>query len=686
MSFLQQRQNPREYYPNVKINKQEVVDICRSLKVCDTLTVGGNLIVEHIEFPDLPPAEDGQVITQVGGVAAWADIPAQNLAELGDVVITGPTNGDYIRYNSGTSKWVNQTIGDNLASLTDVTLTSPSNQQILTYDSGLLKWVNASLNLSALTDVNISSPVNGDTIVYDSGSSKWINVQAANTVDDLLGLELCSGFNWQKLKNDIMINNPLLQNLVEGPPTVFTDTSQFNYAFAIDGNRWMTVAPTDGPTQEGLVYVYESLNLYQIIVPPIALSNPKISISGNRMILNEGTATYLYEVDQTTELFSLVRTISGIAPLSICIVGDYYAVANTTKVVIYSATNVMYEEELLNPSPGLYNYGSTIDMSGSRLVVGAYTAGSDGLIYVYSHTNGVWALEETIAGTLSDTGLSVKLEGIQLLVMNSGGVELYTYDGSWILNDTISLAGIQSIGLSNNYLMISDSIDLKIYDLDSNLLNTLSATGTESLYAERLAVSGDILLVSSTKTTVTNILPVIHYYSASFDRTETKNLLSLNTKTRDLCWIDAGSLNSTVTSDLLQTSDVSIPQYSLTYPTFANNAIIEINQGAFKISGKYQLNVTNTTTEVFVIDLPQYFNNRQFPPLNNKVQEASVSGMFMGHFSDSTALNGIILYNDVSPSDRKFYFRSLKFTGVSLPATANITFTICGLLEAEDSA
>lgn len=685
MSFLDRRKNPLNYYPYVKIDKQEVVDICRSLQVCDTLTVGGNLIVENIEFPDLPPAVDGQVITQVSGVAAWADIPTQTLAGLGDVTITGPTNGDYIRYNSSLAKWVNQTIGDNLNAMTDVTLTSPTNQQILTYNSGLLQWVNASLNLSALTDVNISSPLNGETIAYDSGLAKWVNVQAANTNTDLLGLELCSGFNWQKLKNDIMINNPLLQNLVEGPPTVFTDTSQFNHNFAVDGNRWVTVAPQDGPTQEGLIYIYESLNLYQIIVPPLALSNPKVSISGNRLLLNEGTATYLYQVDQTTELFALVRTISGITPLSICIVGDYYAVANLTKVVVYSATDVMYEEEIANPSPGLYNFGSTMDMSGSRLVVGSYTAGSNGLVYIYSHVNGVWSLEETLVGTAPNTGLSVKIEGTKLLVMDSAGVGLYTYSGIWILSDTISLASITSIGLSNNYLMISDGTDVKIYDWDATLLKTLSKTISESLYAQRMAVSGDILLVSSTKTTVTNVLPVLHYYSASFDRAETKNLLSLDTKTRDLCWIDANSLNSSVTADLLQTTDVSIPQYALTYPTFANNAIIEINQGAFKISGKYQLTITNATTEVFVIDLPQYFNNRQFPPLNNKVQEASVSGMFMGHFSDNTALNGIILYNDVSPSDRKFYFRSLKFSGVALPATANITFTICGLLESEDS-
>jgi len=686
MSFLDRKLNPENYYPNVKIDKQAVESICRSLTVCDTLTVGNTLVVNEIVFPNLPPATDGQVITQVSGVAAWADIPDQNFAELGDVVITSPNEGDFIRYNSSLNKWVNQSVGDSLAELGDVELTSPANQQFFAYDSGILKWINTSLNLSALTDVNITSPVNGDTLSYDSGTSKWVNTTGANTIEDLLDISLQSGFNWAKFKNDVMINNPLLQNLVEGPPTVFTDTSQFNDAFAIDGNRWVTVATADGPSQEGLIYVYESLNLYQIIIPPTPLANPKVSLSGNRMLLNNGANTYLYEINQSTELFALVRTVNDITPLSICIMGDYYAVANTTKVVIYSALNVMYEEELLNPSPGLYNYGSTIDMSGSKIAVGSYTAGANGVVFVYSHTNGVWSLDTTIVGSEPNTGLSVKLEGNNLLVLNANGVGLYTFTSNWGLAYTNSIGSITSIGMSNNYIMISDGSDTFIFDLSFNLINTTSAESGESDYGQRMAVSGDILLLSSTKTTLTNVLPVIHYYSASFDRSETKNLLSLDTKTRDMSWIDAGTINSSVTADLLQTADLNIPTYGLTYPTFANNAIIEINQGAFKISGKHQLTITDSDTEVFIIDLPQMFNNRQFPPLNQKVQESSVSGMFMGYFADNTPLNGIIVYNDVSSSDRKFYFRSLKFTGVALPATANITFTVCGLLESDDAA
>lgn len=74
------------------------------------------------------------------------------------------------------------TIPDGLADLTnDVNISSPADGQILKYDGTSSKWVNGTGGgggasaLDDLTDVDITTPTDGQTLVYDSTNSKWIN-------------------------------------------------------------------------------------------------------------------------------------------------------------------------------------------------------------------------------------------------------------------------------------------------------------------------------------------------------------------------------------------------------------------------------------------------------------------------------------------------------------------------------
>lgn len=66
-----------------------------------------------------------------------------------------------------------------LNSLTDVNLNTLLNGQYLTYDSGSSKWINSTLIqnnlLSGLSDVNISNVVNDQLLTYNSLTSKWVN-------------------------------------------------------------------------------------------------------------------------------------------------------------------------------------------------------------------------------------------------------------------------------------------------------------------------------------------------------------------------------------------------------------------------------------------------------------------------------------------------------------------------------
>ena len=67
-----------------------------------------------------------------------------------------------------------------LAALLDTNISNPSNGQVLKYDSSTSKWINATMpsgstTLAALTDTNISSPTNGQVLTYNSSTGKWVN-------------------------------------------------------------------------------------------------------------------------------------------------------------------------------------------------------------------------------------------------------------------------------------------------------------------------------------------------------------------------------------------------------------------------------------------------------------------------------------------------------------------------------
>lgn len=62
-----------------------------------------------------------------------------------------------------------------LSDLTDVLISSASEGDILRYDSGTSKFTNVENLLSILLDVSVEAIQDGDKLEYDSGTEKWIN-------------------------------------------------------------------------------------------------------------------------------------------------------------------------------------------------------------------------------------------------------------------------------------------------------------------------------------------------------------------------------------------------------------------------------------------------------------------------------------------------------------------------------
>ena len=111
------------------------------------------------------------------------------LEDLLDVVIDENTiaDGQVIAYDSTNEIWQNIDIptgATELNDLTDVNATSPQNGNILRYDSTTAKWVSNSLEISEIDDVVIdgNTLADGQVLVYDSTEEEWVNGEAGVTV------------------------------------------------------------------------------------------------------------------------------------------------------------------------------------------------------------------------------------------------------------------------------------------------------------------------------------------------------------------------------------------------------------------------------------------------------------------------------------------------------------------------
>lgn len=120
------------------------------------------------------------------------------LDELHNVLITSPTNGQALTYDSASGIWKNATPVNSLSGLSDVTITSPSGGQVVKYDSGISKWVNgpaAGGVTAAASAPSLSTAAAGDAwfdtndgtlyVCYvDTDSTKqWVQVQANSALE-----------------------------------------------------------------------------------------------------------------------------------------------------------------------------------------------------------------------------------------------------------------------------------------------------------------------------------------------------------------------------------------------------------------------------------------------------------------------------------------------------------------------
>jgi len=210
---------------------------------------------------------DGVLKASSGVVSGGAE-----LNDLADTLITTPSSGQYLRYDG--SNWVNSSIqaadlpshthtksditdtpwawsdvdktGSSINDLGDVSISSPAAGQYLRYDGS--NWVNASIqladlptiNLDDLGDVSITTPADGEVLTYNSSTGKWENKAAGGGGTDLFdsGKFALSMFFQSSNPFNTGTGGSGSYQIADYGLQVTTGTSSNSYSYASLGSLW----------------------------------------------------------------------------------------------------------------------------------------------------------------------------------------------------------------------------------------------------------------------------------------------------------------------------------------------------------------------------------------------------------------------------------------------------------------
>ena len=133
----------------------------------------------------LPNADgtNGQVLTTNGtGTLSFSTVAggSSTLDGLSDVTITSAADNQYLRYDNGTSQWINETVTGvtNLNDLSDVSASGPTNGQLLQYNDSASAWQTVTLSFLSNISEDTSPQLGG---ALDAQSNNFTSVGTINT-------------------------------------------------------------------------------------------------------------------------------------------------------------------------------------------------------------------------------------------------------------------------------------------------------------------------------------------------------------------------------------------------------------------------------------------------------------------------------------------------------------------------
>lgn len=299
-----------------------------------------------------------------------------------------------------------------LTGLSDVNITSVSDGQVLKYDSSTSKWVNGTggggaTTLSGLSDVTISSASSGQILKYDG--TKWVNGDSDLIAEELTPAEYSVLPTADKL-------DPKVLHFINGNSSTVLDVS--NYVTKYENS--MTITADTGDNE--LVFAWNGgTNIGGSAVYSVAIP---ATISKIRFKITTGTS-YSTSNDRFKVGIGIKSTYtpaSFVAPND----NDWLAVK------IFATNNSVFEDELdlssISTNSYLYVCGHGWNMAVNSVVTETSSEETKLLYKDFNYTG---------SGGSSVSALD-DLSDVDITSASSGDV--LTYDGSDWVNDSISVS------------------------------------------------------------------------------------------------------------------------------------------------------------------------------------------------------------------------------------------------------
>lgn len=175
-----------DHYPYIDAvtNHWMVWDVNAGDWVDTHVSAGGSGVTDYDDLTNRPQI-NGNLLSgnkSAGdlGLASNAPMTGASSGSAGAKgLVPAPAAGDQGKFLRGDGTWQNET--DTLTGLTDTNISSPTDGQVLKYDNATGKWVNGngggggSSTLAGLSDVDLSTPTDQQPLTYDNASGKWVN-------------------------------------------------------------------------------------------------------------------------------------------------------------------------------------------------------------------------------------------------------------------------------------------------------------------------------------------------------------------------------------------------------------------------------------------------------------------------------------------------------------------------------
>ena len=468
----------------------------------------GDLLVGTAQgqLTSVPVGQDGYFLKANSSACAgveWASIPTINsLDDIGDVIASTPSDGEFLKYVSASSAWVPAAIPtiNSLDDVGDVSLSTVEGGDFLVYNSSASVWVNETLHFITVSDTMPTDEVVEGNLWYDSvelelyiyNSGSWVQV-TDSTLPDL------------GMLNDVLITDPVSGNILvyngtewenqQLNVTLGTNTTG-NYVANISGGTGIFVTHTPGEGSSASIAIGQDVSTSSSVTFANVTSNITGNVIGD-LTGNASTASAL----ETARTISLGGDLSGSASFNGSSDVTITATVQPNSVALGTDTTGNYMTDVV-AGTGLtvvHTQGegssATVSLNATLDDLSNVSASAPTLNDVLKWNGSIWTSASVSAGgsnvTVSDTPPASPQGGDLWFESDSARTYIY-YDSSWIEVGALAPSAIVSDtapsspeagqlwfnSLNGGTYIYYDSVWTEVGAVPVNaLLNTINAKG-----------------------------------------------------------------------------------------------------------------------------------------------------------------------------------------------------------------